>query len=255
MIIDKDTVVIVTGGASGMGFATAQWFAKKDAKVTILDNNYEQAKIAAEKIGALAIACDVCSADEVELAIAEARKKHGAARIGVNCAGICPAKRVVGKNGPMPLEDFKRVIDINLVGTFNVMRILAADMVSLEPITDSGERGVIINTASVAAYEGQIGQAAYSASKGGIVSMTLPVARELAQFGIRLNAIAPGIVGTPMLLGMPQEVQDSLAASVPFPKRLGNADEFARLVQHMVENEYINGTVFRLDGAIRMAAK
>jgi NAD(P)-dependent dehydrogenase (short-subunit alcohol dehydrogenase family) len=161
----------------------------------------------------------------------------------------------VGKNGPMPLDDFKRVIEINLIGTFNVMRLLAADMASLEPVTESGERGVIINTASVAAYEGQIGQAAYSASKGGVVALGLPAAREFAQFGIRVNTIAPGIIGTPMMSAMPQAVQDSLAASIPFPKRLGNPEEYARLAEHIVENEFINGTVIRLDGAIRMAPK
>lgn len=255
MIINEKTTVVITGGASGMGLATARWFAKKGAKVAILDNNYTQAKIAAEKIGALAIECDVSHADSLEAAIAKARTHHGAARVGISCAGICPAARVVGKNGPMPLEDFKRVININLVGTFNLMRLLANNMIPLEPVTKSGERGVIINTASVAAYEGQIGQTAYSASKGGVVSMGLPAARELAQFGIRVNTIAPGIIGTPMILAMPQPVQDSLAASIPFPKRLGNPDEYARLVGHIVQNEMINGTVIRLDGAIRMAPK
>lgn len=255
MIINEKTTVIITGAASGMGFATAEWFAKKGAKVAILDNNYEQAKLAAEKIGAIAFECDVRSAESVENAVAKAKEEQGSARIGISCAGIAPAGRIVGKNGPMPLENFKQVIDINLIGTFNVMRLLAADMIHLEPLTESGERGVIINTASVAAYEGQIGQAAYSASKGGVVAMGLPAARELAQFGIRVNTIAPGIIGTPMLRAMPQEVQDSLAASVPFPKRLGHPEEYARLAEHIVENEMINGTVIRLDGAIRMAPK
>lgn len=255
MIINNQTTVVITGGASGMGFATAEWFAKKYAKVAIFDTNYEQAQLVAEKIGALAFECDVRDAESVEKAIAGARNKQGPARIGISCAGICPAGRVVGKNGPMPLEDFKRVIDINLIGTFNVMRLLAADMIPLDPLTESGERGVIINTASVAAYEGQIGQTAYSASKGGVVSMALPAARELAQFGIRVNTIAPGIIATPMIRKMPQEVQDSLAASIPFPKRLGHPQEYAKLVGHIVENEMINAEVIRLDGAIRMAAK
>ncbi len=255
MIINENTTVVITGGASGMGFATAEWFTKKGAKVAIFDNNMDQATMMAEKIGALACECDVRSSESVEKAIAIARESHGPARVGISCAGIAPAGRIVGKNGPMPLDDFKRVIDINLIGTFNVMRLLAADMIPLDPVTDSGERGVIINTASVAAYEGQIGQAAYSASKGGVVSMGLPAARELAQFGIRVNTIAPGIIGTPMMQAMPQEVQDSLAASVPFPKRLGYPQEYARLAEHIVENELINGTVIRLDGAIRMAPK
>lgn len=255
MIINEKIAVVITGGASGMGFATAEWFVKKGAKVTIFDTNYEKAKNMAQKIGAFALECDVRSSESVEKAIATAREKQGPARVGINCAGICPAARVVGKNGPMPLDDFKHVIDINLIGTFNVMRLLAADMTSLDPITDSGERGVIINTASIAAYEGQIGQAAYSASKGGVVAMGLPIARELAQFGIRVNTIAPGIIGTPMVSAMPQDVQDSLAASIPFPKRLGQPEEYARLAEHIVENEFINGTVIRLDGAIRMTPK
>lgn len=255
MIINDKTTVVITGGASGMGLATAEWFAKKGAKVAIFDNNFKQAKSVAQKIGALAFECDVRSSESVENAIAAARREQGVARVGINCAGICPAARVVGKNGPMPLDDFKRVIEINLIGTFNVMRLLAADMTSLEPVTESGERGVIINTASVAAYEGQIGQAAYSASKGGVVALGLPAARELAQFGIRVNTIAPGIIGTPMMSAMPEAVQDSLAASIPFPKRLGNPEEYARLAEHIVENEFINGTVIRLDGAIRMAPK
>jgi NAD(P)-dependent dehydrogenase (short-subunit alcohol dehydrogenase family) len=255
MIIDGNLVVVVTGGASGMGFASAEWFAKKGAKVALFDTNIEQAQTMAKKIGAIAFECDVRSAESVEKAIASAREINGPARVGINCAGIAPAGRIVGKNGPMPLENFKRVIEINLIGTFNVMRLLAADMTTLEPVTESGERGVIINTASVAAYEGQIGQAAYSASKGGVVSMGLPSAREFAQFGIRVNTIAPGIIGTPMMTAMPQAVQDSLAASIPFPKRLGYPEEYARLAGHIVENELINGAVIRLDGAIRMAPK
>jgi NAD(P)-dependent dehydrogenase (short-subunit alcohol dehydrogenase family) len=172
----------------------------------------------------------------------------------VNCAGIGPAKRIVGRDGPMPLADFARVIQVNLIGTFNAMRLAAADMQALDPLED-GERGVIVSTASVAAYEGQIGQAAYAASKGGVLALVLPAARELAQFGIRVNAIAPGIFATPMLMGLPEEVQLSLGASVPFPKRLGRPEQYADLVLHILENRYINGETIRLDGALRMAPR
>ena len=187
-------------------------------------------------------------------AIGEANGKHGPARILVNCAGVGPAKRIVGRDGPMPLADFERVIKINLIGTFNALRLAAADMQGLSPLED-GERGVIISTASVAAYEGQVGQAAYAASKGGVVALTLPAAREFAQFGIRVLAIAPGIFGTPMLRALPQEAQDSLGAAVPFPKRLGEPREFAALVLHCIHNAYLNGEVIRLDGALRMAPR
>jgi NAD(P)-dependent dehydrogenase (short-subunit alcohol dehydrogenase family) len=198
---------------------------------------------------------DVSCAKSIEDALQEAIVKIGVPRICVNCAGIAPAKKMIGKDGVMPLSDFQKVIDTNLIGTFNVMRVVANAMSSL-PIQDGNEeRGVIINTASVAAYEGQIGQTAYSASKGGVVAMTLPAARELAQFGIRVNTIAPGLIATPMLLSMPQVVQDSLAASVPFPKRFGEPEEFASLVIHIIENTMINGEVIRLDGALRMQAR
>ncbi len=206
------------------------------------------------KIGGIAIRCDVTSADDAAKALAEAKAKHGAARILVNCAGVGPAKRIVGRDGPMPLSDFEKVIAINLVGTFNMMRLAAADMQLLEPLAD-GERGVIVSTASVAAYEGQIGQAAYAASKGGVAALTLPAARELSQFGIRVMAIAPGIFGTPMLRALPQAAQDSLGASVPFPKRLGEPREFAELVMTIVKSGYLNGEVIRIDGALRMAPR
>jgi len=255
MKIDSSIAAVVTGGASGMGAAAAEWLTQKGVKVAILDNQYEAAKAFADKIGALAFACDVRDTDSVESSIAKAKKALGPARIGINCAGIAPAARIVGKNGPMPLDAFRKVIDINLIGSFNVMRILAANMTTLEPVTASGERGVIINTASIAAYEGQIGQAAYSASKGGVVAMTLPAAREFAQFGIRVNTIAPGIIGTPMMRSMPQDIQDSLASSIPFPKRMGYPEEFAMLAAHIIENEMINGSVIRLDGALRMPPK
>lgn len=245
---------IVTGGGSGLGAATARALAKAGAKVAVLDVNLEGARKVAAEIGGLALGCDVANAASTEGAIADARDKHGPARVLVNCAGVGPAARIVGKDGPMKLADFARVININLIGTFNAMRVAAADMQALEPLAD-GERGVIISTASVAAYDGQIGQAAYAASKGGIVGLTLPAARELARFGIRVVTIAPGIFATPMLLGMPQNVQDSLAASIPFPSRLGTPEEYAKLAMHILDNVMLNGEVIRLDGAIRMAPK
>ncbi len=249
----NQVAAVVTGGGSGMGAETAKLLAKLGAKVAIFDRNLDAAQAVAEAIGGIAIACDVSDAASTEAAFARAEQTHGVARICVNCAGIAPAKRIVGREGVMPLGDFKQVIEVNLIGTFNVMRLAAAAMSQLEPLEkESQERGIVVNTASVAAFEGQIGQAAYSASKGGIVAMTLPAARELAQFGIRVMTIAPGIIATPMLLAMPEEVQASLAAMVPFPKRLGKPDEYARLVVHIIENEMLNGEVIRLDGAIRM---
>jgi len=250
----KGHAALVTGGGSGLGAATAEALASAGAKVALLDVNMDAMKAVSAKTGALAIKCDVSDAESAAKAIAEAKEKHGAARILVNCAGVGPAKRIVGKEGPMPLADFERVIKINLIGTFNMMRLMAADAGQLPPLEDH-ERGVIVSTASVAAYEGQIGQAAYSASKGGVVSLTLPAAREFAQMGIRVNAIAPGIFLTPMLMGLPEESRKSLAASVPFPKVLGNPSQFAALVLHIVENRYLNGEVIRLDGALRMAPR
>jgi NAD(P)-dependent dehydrogenase (short-subunit alcohol dehydrogenase family) len=251
----KNCAAVVTGGGSGMGAETARYLAKTGAKVAVLDINLEKAEQVAKEIDGIAIACDVSDESSATAAIEKAKSLHGAARVCVNCAGIAPAKRVVGREGAMPLEDFRRVIEINLIGTFNLLRLTAAGMAQLDPLNADGERGVIINTASVAAFEGQIGQTAYSASKGGIVSLTLPAARELAQVGVRVVTIAPGIMETPMLQGMPQSVQDSLAAMVPFPKRLGKASEYAKLVLHIVENTMLNGTVIRLDGAIRMQPK
>lgn len=243
---------IVTGGASGMGAETARHLAKLGAKVTVLDMNEAAVKQVAAEIGGLGLLCDVSSAESAEKAVAEARAAHGPARIAVNCAGVAPAKRIVGRDGPMALDDFRKVIEVNLIGTFNMLRLAAADMGTLDPL-ESGERGVIVNTASVAAYEGQIGQAAYASSKGGVVALTICAARDLARSAVRVMTIAPGLIGTPMLLNMPQEVQDSLAATVPFPKRFGQPSEYARLVQHILENEMLNGEVIRLDGAIRMA--
>jgi NAD(P)-dependent dehydrogenase (short-subunit alcohol dehydrogenase family) len=245
---------IVTGAASGLGAETAVALAREGAKVACLDINLEGAIRTAINIGGLAIACDVTSADDAANALKTAHNAHGTARILVNCAGVGPAKRMVGREGPMPLAVFEKVIAINLIGTFNMMRLAAAEMQNLEPLAD-GERGVIVSTASVAAFEGQIGQTAYAASKGGVAALTIPAARELAQFGIRVMAIAPGIFGTPMLRALPQAAQDSLGASVPFPKRLGEPGEFADLVLTILRNRYLNGGVIRLDGALRMAPR
>ncbi|KTC86489.1 SDR family NAD(P)-dependent oxidoreductase [Legionella brunensis] len=245
-------IVVITGGASGIGKACAQLLGTLGARVVIWDRQIENVHL--ENI-ALAVACDVSSAEDVEKAIKKTVAEIGIPRVCINCAGIAPAKRMVGKEGAMPLEAFKQVIDINLVGTFNVMRVVAEAMARSELEPQSQERGVIINTASIAAYEGQIGQMAYSASKGGVVAMTLPAARELAQYAIRVNTIAPGLIATPLLLNMPKEVQDSLAATVTFPKRLGRPDEFASLALHIIENTMINGEVIRLDGALRMQAR
>jgi NAD(P)-dependent dehydrogenase (short-subunit alcohol dehydrogenase family) len=247
----RGQAAIVTGGASGLGAETARALAKAGAKVAVFDINLEGALKMAKEIGGVAADCNVTDPASAEAAIAKAREAHGPARVLVNCAGIGTAKRIVGREAPMPLEDFTRVININLVGTFNMMRLAAFDMAKLPPLADD-ERGVIISSASVAAYEGQIGQAAYAASKGGIVALTLPAARELAQFGIRVLAIAPGIFQTPMVSGLPPESQESLGRQVPFPSRLGRPEEYARLVQSIFEIAMLNGEVIRLDGAIRM---
>ena len=245
---------VVTGAASGLGEATARALAAGGAIVAILDRNEEGAKAVADDLGAVGIGCDVANSASMEAAIQAAADAHGPARILVNCAGIGPAARVVGRDGPMDLQKFAQVININLIGTFNTLRLVAAAMEDLDAL-ETGERGIIINTASVAAFEGQIGQAAYSASKGGVHAMTIPVARELARFGIRVLTIAPGIMGTPMLFALPNEVQESLGKTVPFPARLGSAEEYAKLVLHMCNNVYMNGETVRLDGAIRLAAK
>ncbi len=242
---------VVTGGASGLGAATAKALAAAGAKVAVLDLNGPGAGAVAAEIGGLGLQCDVSDADSAQTAMARARETHGACGIAVNCAGIAPAKRIVGRGGPMDLGEFETVIRVNLVGTFNIMRLTAADMATREPNAD-GERGVVVNTTSVAAYEGQIGQSAYAASKGGIASLTLPAAREFASLGIRVLAIAPGLFATPLLLNMPQEVQDNLAATLPFPKRFGHPEEFAGLVLHMIANAAMNGEVVRLDSALRM---
>lgn len=240
-------IALVSGGASGMGKACVEFFTQRGMQVVVWDKQTDP-----QTQAELLLSCDVVNAESVEQAMQQTISEVGVPRVCINCAGIAPAKRIVGREGPMPLEAFKTVIDINLVGTFNVMRVAAQAMSTLSLQSASEERGVIVNTASIAAFEGQIGQAAYSASKGGIVAMTLPAARELAQFAIRVNTIAPGLVATPLLLNMPLEVQQSLAAEVTFPKRLGKPEEFAALVAHVVENGMINGEVIRMDGALRM---
>jgi NAD(P)-dependent dehydrogenase (short-subunit alcohol dehydrogenase family) len=243
---------LVTGGASGLGAQTVRELAAQGAKVAILDVNLELAQALAEEVGGVALRCDICDSASVTAALDAAREAHGPARILVNCAGIGGAKRLVGRDGSaMPLEDFSRIVQVNLIGTFNVVRLAAAAMVATEPLED-GERGVIIMTSSVAAYDGQVGQEAYAASKGGLTSLTLPLARDLAQFGVRVVTIAPGLFMTPLLYKLPEEVQASLAASIPFPKRLGKADEYARLAAHVVTNLSLNGEVIRLDGALRL---
>jgi len=242
---------IVTGGGSGLGAETARHLAAAGAKVCVLDLDAEKAAAVGSETGGLGIACDVASAEAAEAAVAQVREAHGPARVLVNCAGIAPAKRIVGRGGPMPLEDFSRVIEINLIGSFNLLRLAAADMAAADPL-EEGERGVIVSTSSIAAGEGQLGQAAYAASKAGIVGMMLPAAREFAKIGIRVLTIAPGLIATPLLLDMPQEVQDNLAAQVPFPHRFGKPEEFAGLVMHIVENVMLNADVIRLDGAMRM---
>lgn len=247
----RGMAAVVTGGGSGLGAATAKALAAAGAKVAVLDVRADVAENVAREIGGVAVACDVSNADSGAKAIETARAKHGPARVLVNCAGIAPAARIVGKDGPLALDAFARVIGVNLIGTFNMMRLAAADMQGLEALAD-GERGVIICTASVAAFEGQIGQAAYAASKGGVASLVLPAAREFARTGIRVLGIAPGLFATPMLLGMPQNVQDSLAATLPFPTRFGTPEEYARLVMHMIGNVVLNGTTIRLDSALRM---
>jgi NAD(P)-dependent dehydrogenase (short-subunit alcohol dehydrogenase family) len=246
---------LVTGGGSGMGAVTAQMLSRRGARVAVLDRDIDGAQKTANEIGGWALEADVSSAESVEAALQQMVNEWGAPRIAVSCAGIAPASRIVGRDGPHDLDLFQQVINVNLIGTFNVLRLCAARMTELEPLSESGSRGVIVNTASVAAYEGQIGQAAYSSSKGGVVALTLPAARELSRFGIRVMTIAPGLIGTPMLLNMPDEVQQSLAGQVPFPSRFGKPEEFADLVSHIIDNEMLNGEVIRLDGAIRLAPK
>lgn len=250
----ENASVIVTGGASGLGFATAEYLAARGGRVALFDLPGDKLDASAAQLGATAAACDVTSEAEVAEALQTAIAANGLPRIVVNCAGVTHGERIVGRNGPASLEGFARTIQINLIGTFNVMRLSAEQIMKNDPLED-GERGIIINTASAAAFEGQIGQAAYAASKGGVASLTLPAAREFARSGVRVMAIAPGIFSTPMMDLLPQEVQDSLGAKVPFPARLGQPSEFARLAGHMIENTMLNGECVRLDGAIRLEPK
>lgn len=246
------TSVVVTGGASGLGEAAARAFVARGARVAILDRNADTTAHVARDLGGIGVVCDVTNTDEINSALDAITDQHGVPRVAIIAAGIAAAKRVVGKGGALPLEEFTSIINVNLVGTFNVMRLVAERMSLAEP-TPSDERGVIITTASAAAFDGQIGQAAYSASKGGVAAMTLPVARELARFGIRVTCIAPGLFNTPMMRTLPEEAQQSIAASIPFPARLGEPEEYAKLAVHLAENTYLNGDVFRIDGALRLA--
>jgi NAD(P)-dependent dehydrogenase (short-subunit alcohol dehydrogenase family) len=252
----NEVKALVTGGASGLGLAVARHIVNQGGKVALLDVNDKAGPAAAQELGCdtCYIHTDVSSEAAAERAVAEAVEAIGGLNLAVNCAGIIGAGRVLGREAPMELSFFSHTIMVNLVGSFNIAKTAANHMQKNEP-NEQGERGVIINTASVAAFEGQIGQAAYSASKGGIVSMTLPMARELARFGIRVMTIAPGIFWTPMVDGMPEQVQEALSASIPFPSRLGKPEEFAATVQHITENSYLNGTTIRLDGAVRLAPK
>jgi NAD(P)-dependent dehydrogenase (short-subunit alcohol dehydrogenase family) len=246
---------LVTGGGSGLGEATARELARLGAKVAVLDLNLANAQRVAMDIGGLAVSCDVTSPDSMQAAIDTAAAAHGPARILMQIAGIGAAKRVIGKDGnAAPLEDFAKIINVNLIGTYNAARLFAAACARLDPLED-GARGVLVMTASVAAFDGQVGQQAYSASKGGVVGMTLPMARDLAQHGIRVCTIAPGLFLTPLMKTLPEPVQASLAASIPFPARLGKPQEFAQLASHIVTNMHLNGEVIRLDGALRMAPR
>jgi 3-hydroxyacyl-CoA dehydrogenase / 3-hydroxy-2-methylbutyryl-CoA dehydrogenase len=252
----KDAVAVITGGGSGLGEATAREFASGGARIVVLDLANSPGPKVAESFGekGLFVAADVVSGDAVEAAIAAASKRFGTINVAVNCAGVGRAQRTVSKDGPHSLDLFAKVVQINLVGTFNVIR-LAAQQMSKNPADSEGERGVIINTASIAAYDGQIGQAAYSASKGGVVGMTLPIARDLASYGIRVCTIAPGTFDTPMLASLPEPARKALGAQIPFPPRLGRPSEYAALARHIVENGMLNGETIRLDGALRMAPR
>ena len=247
----ENNVFIVTGGASGLGEGTARMLAEQGGKVVIADVQTDKGQALAQEIGATFVQCDVSQEADAQAVVAQAVALGRLSGL-VNCAGVAPAEKMVGKQGAHSLAGFNRTIQINLIGTFNMLRLAAEAMCQNEPTASTGERGVLISTASIAAYDGQMGQAAYSASKGGIVGMTLPIARDLARNGIRNITIAPGIFGTPMIFGMPQAVQDSLAAGVPFPSRLGTPQDYAKLVRHILDNDMLNGEVIRLDGAIRM---
>lgn len=253
MEISNNKVFIVTGGASGLGAGTARMLTSKGAKVVLADVQDEAGQALARELQQTYVHCDVTQEADAQ-AVVDAAVGVGQLFGLINCAGVAPATRTVGKNGPHPLDMFKKVVEINLIGTFNMCRLAAAAMSQNAP-EPTGERGVLINTASVAAFDGQIGQTAYASSKAGVAGMTLPLARDLCKLGIRCVTIAPGIFGTPMVFGMPQEVQDSLAASIPFPSRLGKPEDYAKLVHHIIDNDMLNGETIRLDGAIRMAPK
>ncbi len=250
-----DTAAIITGGSGGIGSATARLLALYGARVALFDRNRAAAEDVADSLGGIACTCDVTDESSVRASIAKAEAAHGPARIVINCAGMLGAGRILGREGPMKLDSFTQVMNVNVIGTFNVMRLAANAMQDLMPLSPDSERGIIINTASIAAYEGQTGQAAYAASKGAIVSLTLPAARELSRFGIRVNAIAPGPVDTEMLSNMPPDARKSLEETIPFPQRLIKPEEFAILVKHIIENPAINGEIIRLDGALRMGAR
>lgn len=248
----KGQAAIVTGGGSGLGETTARALAAAGAKVALFDVVADAAERVASEIGGLACVCDVTDDASTQAAIAKAREAHGVARIVVQCAGIAPPAKIVGRKGPHALDLYSKVIAVNLIGIFNVMRLAAADILGLEPLESTGERGVIINTASIAALEGQVGQAAYASSKAGVIGLTLPSAREFAPSGLRVMCIAPGIFKTPMMAGLPEETQKSLGAAVPFPSRLGDPNEYAKLAMSIIDNPYLNGEVIRVDGALRM---
>lgn len=251
----QGNIALVTGGGSGLGAATARELARLGAKVAVLDVNTEGAKSIASEIGGIAVTCDITDSISVSNALAEIKTQLGTPRIIMNVAGIGTAKRIISKDGsPAPLEDFEKVIKVNLIGAYNVTRLAAAEIAKLDPLADN-ERGIVVNTASIAAFDGQIGQQAYSASKGGLVSMTLPMARDLAQYGIRVMTIAPGLFLTPLMHTLPKEIQDSLGNSIPFPKRLGHPEEFGSLAAYIVTNTHLNGEVIRLDGAVRLAPR
>jgi NAD(P)-dependent dehydrogenase (short-subunit alcohol dehydrogenase family) len=255
MKLGENISAVVTGGASGLGAATARRLAASGVKVTLFDMNVEAGEAVAKEIGGAFVAVDVTSDDSVTKGFAAARERFGVERILVNCAGIAPVAKTTSRGEPHPMDMFEKVIAVNLVGTFRCIAHSSTAMTALDPVTDDGERGVIVSTASVAAFDGQIGQVAYAASKGGVAAATLPIARDLSKSGVRVMTIAPGLFETPMLLGLPEEVQASLGQQVPFPSRLGKPDEYANLVAAIVDNPMLNGETIRLDGAIRMAPR
>ncbi len=251
----KHQFALITGGASGMGAETAKYLTEKGLKVAIVDKNINAVREMAQSIGALPFEADVSDSDSFQHVLNEILQQQAEIHVLVNCAGIAPAGKIVSREGPMPLHEFEQVVKVNLIGTFNVMRCVADIMIKQKPINSEGERGVIINTASIAAFEGQVGQVAYSASKGGVVALTLPAARELSKFGIRVMTIAPGVFETPMMSLVTEDVKTNLEEAVLFPKRFGKPVEFAKLVEHIIENSYLNGEVIRLDGGLRMGVK